>query len=280
MYRGFNLMLDKIDFWLMDEKKIAEYENRGKKRLEYLHDNVVDILKEHVSEGIIDGTELSKTWFKCIKTDVFLSHSHNDAKLALLLAGWLEKNMGINVFLDEVIWGSADKLLKAIDDEYCISDINEDTYDYKKRNLSTSHVHAMLSVAMFDAIDKAEVVFFINTENSVPKIEDSINTRNHTLSPWIYEEIVATKLIRKREWEEHRIVSIMEDYTEKQLKVSYKIPLEDLTEINMEDLDKWNREYIQSKASRNRYGGLLEKNPDHPLNYLYSTKFGFKEDNN
>ena len=113
-------------------KKIAEYENRGKKRLEYLHDNVVDILKEHVSEGIIDGTELSKTWFKCIKTDVFLSHSHNDAKLALLLAGRLEKNMGINVFLDEVIWGSADKLLKAIDDEYCISDINEDTYDYKK----------------------------------------------------------------------------------------------------------------------------------------------------
>lgn len=48
------------------------------------------------------------------------------------MAGWLEKNMGINVYLDEVIWGSADKLLKAIDDEYCISDINEDTYDYKK----------------------------------------------------------------------------------------------------------------------------------------------------
>ena len=91
MYRGFNLILDENDFCLMDEKKIAEYENRGKKRLEYLHDNVVYILKEHVSEGIIDGTELSKTWFKCIKTDVFLSHSHNDAKLALLLAGWLEK---------------------------------------------------------------------------------------------------------------------------------------------------------------------------------------------
>ena len=46
----------------------------------------------------------------------------------------------------------------------------------------------------------------------------------------------------------------------------------------MEDLEKWNREYIQSKASRNRYGSLLEQNPDHPLNYLYSTIFGFKED--
>lgn len=31
---------------------------------------------------------------------------NNDTKLALLLAGRLEKNMGINVFLDEVIWGS------------------------------------------------------------------------------------------------------------------------------------------------------------------------------
>ena len=41
----------------------------------------------------------------------------------------------------------------------------------------------MLSVAMFDAIDKADVVFFINTENSVPEIENSINIGNHTLSP-------------------------------------------------------------------------------------------------
>lgn len=43
MYKGFNLMLDETDFWSMDEKKIAEYENRGKKRLEDLHSNVVDI---------------------------------------------------------------------------------------------------------------------------------------------------------------------------------------------------------------------------------------------
>ena len=55
----------------------------------------VDILKEHVSEGIIDGTELSKTWFECIKTDVFLSHSHNDAKLALFFS-----NKPPYIFLD------------------------------------------------------------------------------------------------------------------------------------------------------------------------------------
>ncbi len=113
--------------------------------------------------------------------------------------------------MNEVIWGSADKLLKAIDDEYCISDINEDTYDYKKRNLSTSHVHAMLSVAMFDAIDKADVVFFINTENSVPEIENSINIGNHTLSPWI----VMRKLLAKYKSEEW--VSFYNSYVKEHL---------------------------------------------------------------
>ena len=44
--------------------------------------------------------------------------------------------------------------------------------------------------------------------------------------------------------------------------------------------DNKSNKFSTCKASRNRYGGLLEKNPDHPLNYLYSTKFGFKEDNN
>lgn len=278
MYKAFNLNIDEFDLYLIDDNELFEYESAGKERLDYLHNNTIDILKKHVSEGIIDGTHLSETWFKRIKSDVFLSHSHKDAKLALILAGWLEKNMGVKVFLDEVIWGSADKLLKTIDDEYCISETDEYTYDYKKRNLSTSHVHAMLSVSILETIDKTEVVFFINTDNSVPKIADSIKNESYTLSPWIYEEIIATKLLREKGWEEHRIIPIIETYTERQLNVSYKIPIEELTEINMEDLNKWHTGYMNSKASRKRYGNYLEKNPDHPLNYLYSTVFGFADE--
>ena len=137
---------------------------------------------------------------------------------------------GIDLYMDQVTT-FMDRQLKSskrYEEDKILTKTMINNYDYKKRNLSTSHVHAMLSVTMFDAIDKTEVVFFINTENSVPKIENSINISKHTLSPWIYEEIVATKLLRKRGWEEHRSGSIMEGYTEKQLKVSYKIPLEDL----------------------------------------------------
>lgn len=63
--------------------------------------------------------------------------------------------------------GVCRQFIKKIDDKYCVSYINKENYDYKKRNYSTSHVHTMLTVALSKMIDKTECIFFINTPESL-----------------------------------------------------------------------------------------------------------------
>ncbi|MCC5439660.1 hypothetical protein [Clostridium botulinum] len=46
-----------------------------------------------------------------------------------------------------------------IDNNYCFNKDTE-TYDYIKRNYSTSHVYIMLSTALSMMIDRAESIFF------------------------------------------------------------------------------------------------------------------------
>ena len=62
------------------------------------------ILERYVKGEIHYGSALAEEWFKIIKSDIFISHSHNDQELALVLAGWLKDKFNLKVFLDEVIW--------------------------------------------------------------------------------------------------------------------------------------------------------------------------------
>ena len=64
-------------------------------------------------------------------------------------------------------------------------------YDYEKRNSSTAHVHAMLSIALMEMIEQCECCIFIQSENStIPSLKlKSISNEDKTFSPWIYEEI-------------------------------------------------------------------------------------------
>lgn len=139
------------------------------------------------NDGIINGTKLQHLDFPSINKeyDVFISYSHSDDKDALYLASWLNNHCQLTCFLDSTVWHSADALLKVIDDKYCWQP-DSDTYSYKKRNYSTSHVHAMLSMAMHDIINRSECCIVIDSNNSFP-LKDGIE--KGTLSPWIYEEI-------------------------------------------------------------------------------------------
>lgn len=145
--------------------------------------------------GVIDGSNLQSLNFPFDKDEYhfFISYSHKDEVSASFLYQWLTSN-GFTCFLDSTIWNSADKLIASIDKEYCrTSDKNH--YDYQKRNFSTSHVHAMLSMAMLEAIDRSECCIFIKSKASVP-LGDGIE--NKTLSPWIYEEnLFMSKICRK-----------------------------------------------------------------------------------
>ena len=138
MYTSFNLQIDLADIILLPFEELRQYTKTGCERKEFIESEIGSNLKEYVKDGVIDGSKLSDKWFKTIKSDVFISYSHNDEEIAMALSGYLEKEFGLNIFVDSFFWGSADALLKDIDDTYCKKDCGE--YDYQKRNFSTSIV--------------------------------------------------------------------------------------------------------------------------------------------
>lgn len=235
MFAGFNLTID---------DKYEFYYERGRDQFNKNRNKIKKELDDFVfGDGSLDGSKMQESWFPQVKADVFISHSHKDERRAIELAGWLKFRFNIDAFIDSCVWGYAGDLLKIIDDEFCLNS-NKETYDYSKRNYSTSHVHMMLSTALSMMIDKTECVIFLNTPNSITA-SDIINK---TESPWIYSELAMTKLVRNRKLEEYRpfMKSIIEKKAyvaeEQQLVVKYNVSLDHLHDLNKVDLELWGRQ--------------------------------------
>lgn len=268
MFTAFNLQIKLKDF-----DKVEEYITIGKQCKADLNNLVNKELDEFtLSEEVLDGEKLSKSWFKTIDSDVFISHSHYDADLAYAFAGWLKEEFDLEVFLDEVVWGSADTLLKKLDEKYCKQE-NSKNYDYVKRNFTTSHVHAMLSAAIQSVMNNSEVIFFLNTNESFPPISDVLKENSsYTLSPWIYQEVQNAKLLRPIDWSKYRQSrslshSIFES-SSSQLKIAYKTPIGDFTVLDSSILSAWLEK--RTKLKNSPYGDLFYV---HPLNQLYEIVF-------
>lgn len=262
MFERFNLKLD--------EKTIEKdfYVNSGsitnfRKNIEEGKTIFFEKVKlKFQSETILSGTNITNEWFPQSQWDVFISHSHADEKLAIHLAAWLNRKFGLNVFIDSFVWGSADELLKLIDNEYCVLNQNKNktTYDYEKRNYSTSHVHMMLSGALSDAIYNTECIIFLNTPNSLSVNDIELKK---TSSPWIYNEIKTSSVIaRKYPRKEIAYKRVLEHHDKfyssilKDLEVHYNVTnqLSKFLNLSSEDLLEWER---------------LNNSDVHPLDCLY-----------
>ncbi len=251
MYRGFNVALNLKD----DERhyRVGEALYKAQKV------GVGRRLKQFITDGgYLDGSKMQEDWFPQLKADVFISHSHKDERLAITLAGWLSANFKLTSFIDSCIWGNSTDLLLEIDTQY--SKLENGTYNYDMRNISTSHVHMMLSTALNMMIDKTECLFFINSANSVINNEKLFAK---TASPWLYAEIAMSKYVRRT-----RPVRLLAEGAESykvgvggpfdnSLPLSYDLDMQHLTGINIELLDKWHNTYS------------LESNR-HALDFLYA----------
>ena len=191
LYRGFNLTLDVTDsqaFFEVTDKEMTIFKKQNQEIQSMIKTKMEDELDfSFDTNGDIDGAKLMEDWFPNKKTDIFISHSHNDRRTAERLAVWLQREMNLSVFIDSVVWGSADELLKKIDNQYSLlreKDGNA-TYDYNTRNYTTSHVHMMLSAALSEVIYNSECLIFLNTPHSL-SIRESKGRR--TNSPWIFNE--------------------------------------------------------------------------------------------
>lgn len=245
MYKGFLIESLSRDF-------VSRHVGRG--------DALVDARRPAVAQGLrmyngednaLDADQLVKQWFPEIKADVFISHSHLDKDLAHGLVGWLKEELGVTAFVDSLVWNSADELLRQIDDSHCVNDHEDEdgrkakkSYNYRKRNLSTSHVHMMLAMAIAKMIDNCECLFFLSTPSSV-SVSKTINDKSHTSSPWLFAELALSNLIRTTELSSERQLRLQESSNVRgsvsmdSLDFSYPLSLKHLSRIDEKGLEKW-----------------------------------------
>lgn len=203
-----------------------------------------DLDKYFDKDGEIDAGQLMTDWFPEVEADVFISHSHADRVQVNALAAYLREEMGLTAFVDSAVWGYANDLLKAFDSKYCLNSGGA-TYDYDKRNISTTHVHLMLNMALLSMMDKTEAVFFFNTPNSV-SLKGSVEDGDvGTNSPWIFSEISMTRMLRAKEKREHRVLaksSIVAEALEARdsmPRIHYPLSVGHLITIDQAGFDRW-----------------------------------------
>ena len=214
------------------------------------------ITKKIIEGDVIDATSLQNDWFPEVEADIFISHSSLDKDKAFIFATWLYRIFGLTAFIDSDVWGHADYLLEQIDDHYCYKK-DRNAYDYDLRNFSTSHVHAMLSNALIQMIDKTECLFFLNSPNSI-KTENTVG--NQTESPWLYLELMATQVVRQRKqdrWQQRKTASVLNQLFP---TFQYDVDLSQLPVITRDELEHWQGGYEQVV------------NTLHPLDVLYYMK--------
>lgn len=261
MYSRFNCEISDCFY----NKNINQYREAGRKIYEYFQQQCEFSLKPFLLDNeYIDGTALKDIWFSIAKADVFISHSHQDIEKVKAFAGWLKNKFGLTAFIDSCAWGYCDDLLKLIDDRFCKHQ-NGKTYDYKLRNYTTSHVHTMLSAALLDMIDRTECLIFYNTPQSIC-LKDELNKvdkAEKTLSPWIYSELSATRVLRcqkpdrlkrLRESFERRDSSKFNDSTLPHIEYDVSASINNMIKLDDNVLMKWEGKHTTV---------------EHPLDTLY-----------
>ena len=157
--------------------------------------------------------------FPNIDANIFISHSRKDKDLANALAGWINKEFRLKVFIDSNVWGYSQELLEDINSVYSNKRENDNggyTYNHQDCNNASQHVNMMLSVALQKMIDTVECVILLNTDNAISTFDEQNKKMNTTYSPWIYSEIVCTQIVRKNHY--YIIENIMNFFMHKKVQ--------------------------------------------------------------
>lgn len=234
---------------LIGEINEEKYYKIGKKIFEDNENKIIKKLDKYLSPtGKIEVNSLEKDWFPEVEADIFLSHSHQDEKKAIILAGFLKENFSIKTFIDSIIWKNSLDLLKKIDDEYN-KQLNG-SYSYSGSTWAATNVNLILMMALMKMMDKCECAIFLETPNSL-QISSS-NKKENTGSPWIYSEIEILNRIRKIPLKRPKsIIESIKKHNEDifNLQFEYNLNFSDFYKINLEIFRKW----VSSKNSIEQY---------------------------
>lgn len=232
MFRSFNLELnDELKEYYKKELSPKKY--RG---------GISSFMDEN---GDIIAKDLIEEWFPNEHFDIFLSHSHADEEKAFALSNYLEREFGLFCFVDSAVWGYANDILREIDNGFCLN-YDGKTYNYEKRNISTAHIHNMLSVALSAMMDKCECLIFLNTDNSLIRKDNILNDNSdNTHSSWLYYELTMRKMLRVNPPTRNGQLGLStenlneEFYKSLHSSIKYDVDLTDMKKISYTDLCIW-----------------------------------------
>lgn len=191
----------------------------------------------------LNSKVIQDAWFTKVDADVFISHSSTDDEQAKTLGAYLQQHFGLKVFIDSLMWHHVDKMLKSLDEKYCVlcdgSDGQGKTYSYENRNITTAHAHILLAHALIKMIDATECFIYLNTENStIRKAGDNLTTH----SPWLYHELAVVDSIREMDRKGRRLVKegfAMDSFSAKIPDFDYEAPTKRLLGLTIDHLKKW-----------------------------------------
>lgn len=255
MYKS--IQVQDFDFSIFPEvsrQKVREYKEKNENKLIKIQDYLLE------RKNTLSVEKISDNLFLDIKPDIFLSHSHADEDDVIRLAILIEQKLNLSVFIDSCVWGDAFKLLRIIDEEYCL---NGDTFNYHIRNHTTSNVFMILNSALHRIIDNCEAFIFLGTDKSIP-ITDTFEDKKYLSSPWIYSELQFAKLVRRTKPRqialESRNIKLEESAAfDSAIDFAYSIPTTDATLSNRK-LKNWIEDSKTYYISQTIY----------PLDSLYS----------
>ena len=277
MFVAFDINFNSELFFLTGDNKEhyrKKYRAKAAQVKSAFYGNLFDIIENKY----INGQTIQRNWFPVLENiDVFLSHSHMDINDVTAFAGWLQENLGVKVFIDSELWGNIEELehtLEELVNKPAYVDRHGKVYDYANTRRFFQHTNAMLSIALEQMMDAAEVMFFLNSNQSIPiRTNDSMNA---TYSPWIYTEIACSKILRRKPLICYRDVrryrnQLLEESVviAKRLEedffnyiIVHPLDLEHLIKLTVDDLRKLNLNYIDNQSD-----GLTS------LDILYESKY-------
>lgn len=256
MYRAFNVKIDENDIPKKSNKDYDEKKSKYRTKLMKIIDSEKELKAKEIKTTLLPNNE---------NFDVFISHSHQDLELAKQFAIYLKNTYNLKCFIDSMYWGNIDIFLSALNYKYSVLDGDNGNaiYDYSKVKNACKHCDIILSSALTDMIDNCEVVFFLNTENSIIAGKNAVK-ESETYSPWIYHEIFTTSIIEKHV--PSRIEALFEDVRnfslgsdDENLKIKYEIDLSNFPIINKDILDRWRNSNEYSKPYLLQNGESLDK---------------------
>ena len=188
----------KLSDWFVQSKVLSEYGRSVEQMYSFGQSEYKQVicaikagiagLSPYKSKDDIDGNQIETSWFPKRRCHVFLSHSHKDEALAVSIAGTLKYFMGLDVFVDSLVWGFRDDLINQLLNRMYIPGAEKD-YRYRQVN---AHVDCMLNKSLIEIEDACECLLFLNTPNSV----STYGIVQRTDSPWIYSELEISKFLR------------------------------------------------------------------------------------